>query len=173
MQGDVHDAVEVLGREQFDLVYTGVGALCWLPSAARWARVVAGLLRPGGRLHLREGHPVLWALDDRCPDGVLRLEHPCVETESPMVWEETGTYVETDVTFTHGRTLEWNHGLGDVVTALLDAGLVLTALVEHDSVPWNALPGQMEELTDGGEWRLRDRPERLPHTYTLQAVKPG
>ena len=23
----------------------------------------------------------------------------------------------------------------------------------------------------GGEWRLADRPERLPHTYTLQARK--
>ena len=43
-------------------------------------------------------------------------------------------------------------------------------LVEHDSVPWQALPGQMDEI-GGGEWRVRDRPERLPHTYTLQAVK--
>ena len=52
------------------------------------------------------------------------------------------------------------------MTALLDTGMVLTGLVEHDSVPWNALPGQMVELDDG-EWR--DRPERLPHSYTLQA----
>jgi hypothetical protein len=45
-------------------------------------------------------------------------------------------------------------------------------LVEHDSVPWDALPGQMAR--DGrGEWRLVDRPWRLPHSYTLQAVKRG
>ena len=43
-------------------------------------------------------------------------------------------------------------------------------LVEHDSVPWEALPGQMEKTTEK-EWRLRDRPWRLPHSYTLQAVK--
>jgi hypothetical protein len=24
---------------------------------------------------------------------------------------------------------------------------------------------------DGGEWRLTDRPWRLPHSYTLQAVR--
>jgi hypothetical protein len=47
----------------------------------------------------------------------------------------------------------------------------LTGLVEHTSVPYEALPGKMEDV-GGGEWRLRDRPERLPHTYTLQAVKP-
>lgn len=49
--------------------------------------------------------------------------------------------------------------------------LELTSLVEHDSVPWEALPGQMEPLGDTGEWRLADRPERLPHTYPLQAVR--
>jgi hypothetical protein len=48
----------------------------------------------------------------------------------------------------------------------------ITALEEHDTVPWEALPGLMEELTPN-EWRLRDRPWRLPHTYTLQAVREG
>jgi len=40
----------------------------------------------------------------------------------------------------------------------------------HDSVPWVALDGQMEPI-GGGEFRLTDRPKRLPHTYTLQARK--
>jgi hypothetical protein len=46
----------------------------------------------------------------------------------------------------------------------------LTGLAEHDSVPWDALPGQMERTAEG-EWRLADRPWRLAHSYTLQAVK--
>jgi hypothetical protein len=66
--------------------------------------------------------------------------------------------------------VEWNHGIGAIVTALLDHGLTLTTLVEHDSVPWDALPGYMDALP-GGEWRLRDRPERLPHTFTIAATK--
>jgi hypothetical protein len=49
----------------------------------------------------------------------------------------------------------------------------LTSLVEHDTVPWDAMPGQMERVEGGSEWRLADRPWRLPHTYTLQAVKRG
>ena len=63
-------------------------------------------------------------------------------------------------------------GSAELVAPLLAAGLDLTALEEHDSVPWNALPGQMCEI-GGGEFRLADRPERLPHTYTLQARKRG
>lgn len=62
--------------------------------------------------------------------------------------------------------------MGEIVTGLLEAGMELTQLVEHDSVPWEALPGQMERVALG-EWRLRDRPERLPHTCTLQAVTRG
>jgi len=171
VEAEVYDAVERLGAGAFDLVYTGVGALCWLPDIRRWAGVVARLLRPGGRLFIREGHPTLWSLADVREDGLLAVEHPYFETAEPTVWDEGGTYVETDVEFVHNTTHEWNHGLGEIVTALLDQGLNLTMLVEHDSVPWEALPGQMERL-EGGEWRLADRPSRLPHTYTLQACSP-
>jgi SAM-dependent methyltransferase len=170
VEAEVYDAAGTLGPEPFDLVYTGIGALCWLPDIDRWARVVAGLLRPGGRLFIREGHPMLWALDDTRPDGLLAVEYPYFERHEPMVFDEGGTYVETDVVFTHNRTHEWNHGLGQTVTALMSAGMDLTGLVEHDSVPWEALPGQMERI-GGGEWRLADRPWRLPHTYTLQAIR--
>jgi len=170
VQAEVYDALTVLEPASFDLVYTGIGALGWLPDIARWAAVVAGLLRPGGRLFIREGHPMLWSLEDSRPDGLLVVEYPYFEREEPMVFDEGGTYVETDAVFTHNRTHEWNHGLGEIITALMTAGLDLTGFAEHDSVPWEALPGQMERI-GGGEWRLADRPWRLPHTYTLQAVR--
>ena len=70
--------------------------------------------------------------------------------------------------FTQNVTHEWNHGLGEIFTALLDAGMELTLLEEHLSVPWDAMPGQMIDI-GGGEMRLTDRPERMPHSYTLQA----
>ncbi len=167
---EVYDAPSVLDAGSFDLVYTGVGAICWLPSIRRWADVVAALLRPGGRLFMREGHPMLWSIDELRQDGLLTIEYPYFEREEPLVWEEGGTYVQTDMTFASRVTHQWNHGFGEMVTALKDAGMDLTGLVEHDSVPWEALPGRMRR-GDDGEWRLVDRPWRLPLTYTLQAVK--
>jgi len=77
---------------------------------------------------------------------------------------------ETEQRLSHTETHEWNHGLGEVVTALLAHGLQLTALVEHQSIPWEALPGQMLKGSDG-EYRLREQPARLPLSYTLVAVK--
>jgi len=170
VESDVYGAADVLPAAQFDLVFTGVGALCWLPDIARWARVVNALLRPGGRLFLREGHPMLWAVDDRQSDRIV-VDFPYFETADPIVWDEPGTYVETEVEFVHTVTHSWNHGLGEIVTALLDEGMTITQLIEHDSVPWEALPGQMVRGEDE-EWRLRERPERLALSYTLQAAKP-
>ena len=93
-EGDVYDAVGFLGGHRFDLVYTGIGAICWLPSIRRWAEVVAGLLRMGGRLFMREGHPVLWSMSDPRPDGLLVVEYPYFEGDGVVFVEEqsyTGT----------------------------------------------------------------------------------
>ncbi len=169
VEAELYDAVKALGKGAFEFVFTGIGALCWLPSVSRWANVVSDLLEPGGRLFIREGHPMLWALEDEA-DGLLVVEYPYFERDEPTVIDCPGTYVETDVTFTQNVTHEWNHGLGEIVTALLESGMELTMLVEHDSVPWEALPGQMTQI-ELGEWRLTDRPYRLPHSYTLQAIK--
>jgi len=170
VQGDVYAAPDLLGRGEFGLVYTGIGALCWLPDIRRWAEVVGALLAPGGRLFLREGHPMLWSLADTREDRLLVVEYPYFERPEPNVFDVGGTYVETEAVFEHNLTHEWNHGLAEIITALMDAGLEMTALAEHDSAPWAALPGMMEQ-SDDGEWRLADRPWRLPCTYTLQAVK--
>ena len=174
---DVYDAPRSLaGVAPFDLVYTGIGALNWLPDIDRWAGVVTGLLRPGGRLHLREGHPMLWSLDDPREDRLLVVEYPYFETEAPMVWDEASTYVSTgegsDARIGATVTHEWNHGLGEIVTALLDHGMRITGLEEHDSVPYLALGDQMEPHPDHpGEFRLADRRERLAASYTLRAVR--
>ncbi|MFS0735077.1 class I SAM-dependent methyltransferase [Microbacterium sp. 1P10UB] len=168
---DVADAVSALGAGGFDLVYTGIGALCWLPSIRAWAEVVAGLLAPGGRLFIREAHPILWAVDETIGDDV-HLRYSYFERAEPLEWDDDSSYVETDRALTATKTYEWNHGIGEVVTALLDAGLVLTGLVEHDSVPYDALPGQMR-LREDGEFVLDARSGVMPLSYTLQAVKPG
>ena len=166
VEAEVYDALKVLEPGAFDLVYTGVGALCWLPDIARWAQTVAGLLRPGGRLFIRDGHPMLSTLES-C-DGQLVVDHPYFERPEPTVDDCDGTYVATDHVFANTVTHQWSHGLGEMITALLDAEMQLTGLVEHDSVPWNALPSVMvgDQAT---EWRLADRRWRLAASFTLQA----
>lgn len=169
-EGEVYAATELFGSGGFDLVFTGIGALGWLPDIDRWAAVVSDLLRTGGRLFLREGHPMMLALGDPRPDGLVTVEYPYFTTDEPLVWDEPGTYVETTMELVLTRTLEWSHGLGEVVSALLAHGLLITTLVEHDSVPWEARPGEMRRDADG-EYRMLAHPERIPLSYTLTATR--
>ncbi|MGB4628771.1 MAG: methyltransferase domain-containing protein [Propionicimonas sp.] len=188
VEAEVYSAVSALAGRTFDVVYTGIGALCWLPSIQRWAETVAALLRPGGRLFVRDGHPVLHSLlavrvADEHPDrdqqptisgpGSLTpaLELPYFEQPEAVVWRDEFTYAGAE-RVESPESLEWNHGLAEIVTAVLGAGLQLTSLVEHDSVPWEALPGLMERDPATGEYRLLDRPARLPASFTLTAAKP-
>lgn len=173
VEAQVYDAPAVLGEGRFDLVYTGIGAIGWLPDIDRWGAVVRSLLRPGGMLFMREGHPMLFAIDEvrAAADGLVCAEYPYFETVEPFVDESEGTYVETAEHLPASRNLSWNHGLGEIVMALISRGMVVELLEEHDSVPWEALPGRMLGI-GGGEWRLADRPERLAHSYTLRARLP-
>jgi SAM-dependent methyltransferase len=169
VESELYGAVDALGAGRFDLVYTGIGALCWLPDINRWAQVVASLLRPGGRLFMREGHPMLWTLADPRPDGLLVVQYPYFETGG-VHFSEQFSYVDHDEPLGSPDIIHFNHGLGQLITALMNAGMTLTAIEEHNTVPWNPLGDAMEEV-EGGEFRLRNAPERLPATYTLQAVK--
>lgn len=171
VESDVSHAVDALGSGEFDLVFTGIGALCWLPDVREWTSIVAELLRPGGRLFIREGHPMLWSLDYAKGDGALIVEYPYFQTAAPVVDDEPGTYVQTDAILQHTVSHTWNHGIAEIISAVIDSGMTLTQFVEHDSVPWNPFADGTMVLGEDGEWRLIDRPERLPLTYTLQATR--
>ena len=168
IEATVDDAPRHLD-ERFDLVYTGVGALNWLPSARRWAQVVADLLRPGGRLYLREGHPMAYALDDERDDRSLVVEHPYFETDTPQRWDSPYSYTGSYEPLAAPVTYEWNHGLGEVVQGVIDAGLRITRLEEHTEIDW-VLLGWMVPTPRGG-YVLPERPDRLPLMYTLEAVR--
>ena len=171
VESELYGAVDALGANRFDLVYTGMGALCWLPDIRRWAQVVAALLRPGGRLFMREGHPMLWSLADPRPDGLLVVEYPYFETDGVHCCEPT-SYIAHDEPLASPEIVHFNHGLAEIITAVMDAGLTLVAIEEHDTVPWNPFSDLMDQ-TEDEEYRLRDAPERLAATYTLQATKSG
>lgn len=161
---DVYDAVEALGERGFDVVCTGMGALCWLPDVERWAQVVAALLRPGGALYLSEFHPITEVFADED----LTVRHPYFHSE-PHVFEAPGTYADVEAKTEHNRTLEWTHGIGEVVGALLGAGLRLELLHEHDHTLFPRWPFLEQH---GGTYRMPDAMPSLPLMYSLRAARP-
>ena len=166
VQADLYDAVPALGGRRFDVVYTGLGALNWLPDAGRWAEVMATLLAPGGTFYLAEFHPFV----DTLADEDLTVVHPYFRT-GPMEWNEPGTYADLQAPTEHNRTLEWNHGVGAVVSALIDAGLRIELLHEHDYTLFPRWP--FLEKAGRDAYRLpADRPS-LPLMYSVRATLPA
>jgi len=170
VESDVYRAGDVLAPASFDLVYTGIGAICWLPDIARWAKVVASLLKPGGRLFIRDGHPMLYALSNPRPDGLLTVEYPYFESSGVELAEAT-TYEGGGQAIASPTSVSFNHGIGELFTAVSDAGMRTSSFVEHDTAPWNPLGEACEQVDDLGEWRLRGKPSHLPMTFTLVATK--
>jgi SAM-dependent methyltransferase len=163
VEGDVVRAVDVLSPERYDLVYVSLGALCWLPSVSQWAGQVAALLRPSGRLYLHDVHPLAWAL----ADDDLRVEHSYFEESEPYFDDVDVTYTDGDDRLTNTRSYEWNHSIGEIVTAVLDHGFRVEVLVEHDWTVWPRFPWLAE--TADHRWQVpADRP-RVPLSFTLLA----
>ncbi|MDX1690435.1 MAG: class I SAM-dependent methyltransferase [Acidimicrobiia bacterium] len=165
---ELYAAAEALPGETFDVVYTGVGAINWLPDIAGWAEVVAGFVAPGGRFYIREGHPVIWTLDWDVTDELV-ARYPYFETDEPVGMDEDVTYAGSG-TVDHTRTYEWNHGIGEIHAALTAAGLRVVSLTEHRELEWQGHPMMVEG--DDGRWRLpASHADRVPLMFSILAER--
>ncbi|WP_433225710.1 class I SAM-dependent methyltransferase [Microtetraspora malaysiensis] len=161
---DVYDAVQALAPRTFDIVYTGLGALCWLPDIRRWAQTAAALVAPGGFLYLAEFHPYADILGEDGRTVAYDYFH-----QDPTVWDEPGTYTDGDAEMSARVTVEWRHGIGDVVSALAAAGLRVEFLHEHDFTLF-AHFAALER--DGERYHFPAGQPRVPLIYSIRASKP-
>ena len=171
VHADVYDAVDAVQGRRFDVVYTGKGALCYLPDLQHWAKVVHELIKPGGALYVVEFHPLLNALREVSLPGetdelVLRADY--LEGRGAIAHDSTVTYTGDEVPGRQ-RSYEWRHGIGELVTTLAGAGFRLTSLRESEVLPWPRWPSMQQ--TPEGWWRLPDEAPRIPLLFALKAIR--
>jgi ubiquinone/menaquinone biosynthesis C-methylase UbiE len=173
VESNVYDLPPNLDGE-FDVVYTSRGVLGWLPDIAGWARVVARFVKPGGIFYISEAHPVFQAFENEGVEpGELRLAYPYWEHRDPLVFEVHGSYADPTADVGEQREHGWDHGLGEIVTALIDAGLVLEWLRESPELDW-AADFLVETAPGSGRYRLPPEVKgELPLMFSLRARKPG
>ena len=170
VEADLYDAPAAIPeRAAFDMVFVTWGAISWLPDISRWAEIVCQFLKPGGSLYLAEAHPAALVFDDAAvlPDGRPGYFAPYFSRE-PVVMEEAHDYIDETTTAANATIYTWVHPLGDVVSALLKAGMTLDWLHEHDAVTWH----MFDVLIKGadGLWRWPDKPW-LPLAFSLRATR--
>jgi len=162
---DVYDAVEALGGERFDLLYTGLGALNWLPDLGGWADVVTALIKPGGRLLLAEFHPFSAVFED----DALVVEHGYFD-RAPFVWTDAGSYADLTAETASNDTVEYQHTLAGIVTVLLERGHQLRALEEYDHTLFPRF--DFLEQRDGG-FRFPEGTPAVPMMFALTTELPA
>jgi SAM-dependent methyltransferase len=167
---DVYDLPGALEDETFDVVYTGRGAIGWLPDLEPWARAAASFVKPGGIFYLHEGHPVLWAIDDdhqQTPNDIrFGYDYWGGETLSfPVQGSYADPAAEVDAEVEHG----WNHALGEVVTLLARNGLRVELLDEKRELAWPA--PFLTEVRPGHYGFPPEQKGTFPLMFSLRARK--
>jgi SAM-dependent methyltransferase len=135
-----------LRDECADLVYTGKGALFWMHDLAAWAQDIARVLRPSGHLFIYEAHPIvpLWTWDE----------------DEPRIRPDRSYFARSHVndTFPAGGAVEWQWSLGQIITAVVSAGLEVLVVEEYAEPFWKPAD------TAAAAWR-----GRLPNSFALLA----
>lgn len=172
VEANVLDAAAAVG-EQVDVVYTSIGTICWVQDLAEWGRQVAALLRPGGLFFFRDSHPMSNVMQDvdasamtpaygyfRLPDGEV------------FTHDEGVTYTDGDTAaITQPRNYEWPHSVSEILMALIDAGLHVVDVAEHQDLPWPQHPAMTREAD--GAWVLPEPwRSQVPVALSVVARRP-
>jgi SAM-dependent methyltransferase len=166
VEADVcHPPSGLLGK--FDLAYATIGVLCWIGDIDRWMAAAHDLLRPGGRLALVELHPLQSMVDTTDP-AVLDFPY-CFD--GPHVFDVPGSYTDRAARIEATKTIQYAHSIGEVVTAAVEAGLVVRWLAERTDWPRD-YRGDLGGPEADGRYRLRLGGEPVPILFTLVAERP-
>jgi len=150
-------------KETFDIVFTSYGVIGWLPDLKPWGKMIAERLKKGGTFYMVEFHPIVWMFDYLEGKPIMTYGY----MQNDVIYEEyEGTYANQESKMI-SKEYGWNHGLGEVISALTEAGLHVEYLKEHDESPYNVLPDLIE--TETGMFVTKDK--LYPLIFELKASK--
>ena len=155
---DIHDQCDDL----FDIVFSSIGILCWLPDLNLWAKNIETFLKPGGFFYFAEDHPIALTFSEELEEGDTYFHK-----DEPSVYSGNIDYCDPDYKCTN-KSYEWAWTVGDVVSALCNAGLKIEYLHEF---PYGLYKRFKNMENRNGKWWIPGKENIVPLTFTLKAVK--
>ena len=159
---DVYDLPHHLDQK-FDIVFTSYGTIGWLPDLEKWAEVVAHFLKPNGKFIFVEFHPFVWMYDYEFE----KIDYNYFKDEA-IEEIKNDSYTEGELSETVSD-VSWNHGLSEVVNALIKNNLTINSLDEYDYSPYAIFKGGEE--FEKGKYRIKKFGNKLPLVYSITATK--
>ena len=156
-------AADLLKGRTFDLVFMSYGVLVWHEDLAPLAELIARCLNPDGRLLLVEFHPFMQMYDD----ATRHLTHSYFQ-DGPISGVESGTYADRKDSEEISYTV-WNHSLGEIMSALLGAGITPEYFQEYDFSPYPCFNNLENVGTD--RYMLKGMEGKVPMVFALRGRK--
>jgi SAM-dependent methyltransferase len=177
VRADVYDYLAA-DPERFDLVFCSYGVTGWLDDLRTWARGLARHLRPGGAFVYVDFHPAAWVFDEHGKPAFPYSTHG-----KPLRGPGVGDYVARSGEglvpwgFERGvenfqnphACVEFAWSVGEIVQALLDAGLTLERFEEYEYANGCALFQGMR--AEGRRLYPAEGQPRVPLMFGLRARK--
>ena len=160
-------------KGSFDVIVTSCGTITWLPDLKDWARSIASLLAEGGIFMIRDNHPLLFALNN---EGMSIVQDYFGGTETTYETDQSYTSATdsledgTKPQITHTTNHNWAHDFQEISSALLDAGLTIEAIGEHNVDDWQSLP-MLEYSPELQGWIMPHNQPQIPLTFSMVARK--
>ena len=165
----VKDAVAALKGEKFDIIYTGRGALCWLPNLDEWASICAQLVKPGGVLYLEECHPFsdLMEVVGTGSEKELKI-HYNMFSKKPVTFHDQGSYADKDAKTGIRKSHCWGHGFGEIMNSLINNGFNIEMMNEREESFFEPWEGFLE-YSQPNYWKFKEEIVPIPMSFTLRA----
>jgi len=181
-RADVYDWLAEAAKrgDRFDIVFCSYGAIIWLSDLASWARGISRLLKPGGRFVTVEFHPIEMMFEVDYSHKYAYSTHG-----RPLTWSEgIEDYVARsgpdnvpsgwldgvqDFKNPHAAH-EFHWGTAEIITSLLEAGLILEHFREYDYATYK-IYDEMREVAPR-KWELPEGVPSFPLMYSITARKP-
>lgn len=170
IESDIYELKDHL-NEKFDIVFTSVGVLCWLPDLQKWADIISYYLKSDGLFYVKDGHPIknIVAVDEQDPDNLI-LKYPYFNENKTYEWDEDGTYANPEVHLDNTRNYQWDHTLEEVFNSIINSGLRITEFKEYAYLADKRYPCMKEK--NKNKWFLTGRMEKmLPLAFSIKARK--
>ncbi|MDP4263384.1 MAG: class I SAM-dependent methyltransferase [Bacteroidota bacterium] len=151
------------GAAAFDIVFTSYGTIGWLPDLNKWAEIISYYLKPGGMFYMADFHPVIWMFDDEFTH--IKYYYDNRET---IITENYGTYTNRKAPIT-GKEYGWNHGISEILNALINQGLEIQQFNEFMYSPYPNFSNTIQG--DEGHWYIKGMEGKIPMVYSIKAIK--
>jgi SAM-dependent methyltransferase len=148
---------------QFDIVFTSYGTIGWLPELRSWAETIKKALAPVGKFIMVDFHPFIWTFDN----DVQKIEYDYFNSD-PIIEEIEGTYADRNAPI-KTQTISWNHGIGEILNTLIQAGISIQEFSEMDYSPFNCFANMKKIAED--KFIFAHIPQAIPMIYRIVGDK--